>query len=80
MKAPDVYTAGNKPARMDPTHLRKIATTAHLLGGEHWLRFEYIGDVLIDSEIYTVITGIYNYIELVPLHIVSDPNKPEDRH
>ena len=21
-----------------------------------------------------------DYIELVPLHIVSDPNKPEDRH
>lgn len=80
MKAPDVYMAGNKPARMEPTHLRKIATTAHLLEGEHWLRFEFIGDIMINSEIYTVITGMYNYIELVPLHIVSDPNKPEDRH
>jgi hypothetical protein len=80
MKAPDVYTIANKPARMESTHLRKIITTTHLLEGEHWLRFEFIGDLSIYSEVYTVITGMFNYIELVPLHIISDPNKPEDRH
>ena len=80
MKAPDVYTIANKPARMESTHLRKIITTTHLLEGEHWLRFEFIGDLSIYSEVYTVITGMFNYIELVPLHIVSDPTKPEDRH
>ena len=60
--------------------MRKIITTAHLTEGENWLRFEYLEEIAISSEVSTAITGIYNYIELVPLHIVSDPSNPEDRH
>ena len=44
--------------------------------GEHWLRFRYIGELGIQEDY----TNTFDYIELVPLHIINDPTKPEDRH
>lgn len=84
MKAPDSYlfyseTKGsNVPARDCHTTARKIATTKHFTGdGEHWLRFRCISAF---THPQGSITNFLDYIEIVPLHIISDPLKPEDRH
>jgi hypothetical protein len=85
MKAPDVYNtnwgSGYMPARNQYLNMRKIATTQYLVEGEHWLRFrnlaEHVTPPLVESG-YGYI--FLDYIELVPLHIISDPLEPEDRH
>ena len=86
MKAPDSYLVtcsnGFAPARDNNKLVRRILTRLYLPEGEHWLRFRLIEHTAAPGEerenfIYTV---SFDYIELVPLHIVSDPTKPEDRH
>ena len=84
MKAPDTYNTHNYrpgyvdgPARDDYSSMRKIALIEHLVEGEHWLRFRHLREGNNHSKIAS---DIFDYIELVPLHIVSDPIKPEDRH
>ena len=78
MKAPDSYRAWNfdegiwEPARRFTYLLRRILTRQYLTSGEHWIRFKLLSDEIIQ--------GCFDYIELVPLHIVNDPTKPEDRH
>ena len=87
MKAPDTYITHNfipgyddGPARDDYCSMRKIVLTKHIVEGEHWIRFRYIGEENPNS-IYSGYNEFsFDYIELVPLHIVSDPIKPEDRH
>ena len=83
MKAPDsylvYYTNGIVPARNSNLTLRKIVTTSYLSEGEHWLRIRKIND-METGQSDLIATAGYDFIELVPLHIVSDPNKPEDRH
>ena len=84
MKAPDVYNSGWYQAKYMPARnssdMRKIATIQYLAEGEHWLRFRN----LVEHETLPGTTGttylILDYIEIVPLHIISDPTKPEDRH
>ncbi len=83
MKAPDVYNSwylDYMPARHNFRSMRKIATIQYLVEGEHWLRFRN----LVEHATMPGTTGsIYiflDYIEIVPLHIVSDPTRPEDRH
>ena len=77
MKAPDIFKVydGNdlQTARSSNSYLRKIVARRHLGNGNHWIRFKNVDDD----------TGIpfqLDYIELVPLHIISDPTRPEDRH
>ena len=84
MKAPDTYNTHNyRPgyvdgsARDDYSSMRKIALIEHLVEGEHWLRFRHLREGNNHSKIAS---DIFDYIELVPLHIVSDPLNPEDRH
>jgi hypothetical protein len=48
--------------------------------GEHWMRFRYIGEENLNSIFSGYHQHWFDYIELVPLHIVNDPTKPEDRH
>ena len=61
--------------------MRKIITTKYLSEGEHWLRFRNLAeDVFKLEDSYGVAYYDFNYIELVPLRIVSDPTRPEDRH
>ena len=73
MKAPDVFrTAYNASARDDASHFRRIVSTQYIGNGDHWIRFRNISDNKCTLEL--------DYIEVVPLHIVSDPTKPEDRH
>jgi hypothetical protein len=76
MKAPDAFKVWSDgkmvPARASTYHFRKIITKANLLEGEHWIRFR-----LLDE---TANKFRFDYIELVPLHIVNNPVIPEDRH
>ena len=84
MKAPDCYLSYNDvtmnyaPARECHEHMRKIATKKYLVEGEHWIRFRFVGE-LRDWGV-DCISNFLDYIEIVPLHIISDPTKPEDRH
>jgi hypothetical protein len=85
MKGPDCYMTNNYAtgkvnARMNCSQLRKIIHRQHLTESDHWLRFRYLG-VPKGEKNYAERTYLsVDYIELVPLHIVSDPAKPEDRH
>ncbi len=76
MKAPDCYYVytGNKKivARESARHTRCIVARQHWSEKEHWIRFRSVGDRLQAL--------LLDYIELVPLHIINDPTKPEDRH
>lgn len=73
MKAPDIFRVPNYPtARDNESYLRCIISTQYIGNGDHWIRFRNINDHKCTLEL--------DYIELVPLHIVSGPTKPEDRH
>ena len=85
MKAPDSYyiyiddkTGIRKTARSSYNYMRKIIHRQYIGKGEHWLRYRYIppkySENFFASDVYL------DYLEFVPLHIVSDPTKPEDRH
>jgi hypothetical protein len=82
MKAPDSYNTytptGYQDGRKNYMHLRKIINRKYLDNGEHWLRFRYLG--MPYNEGYKLYVLNVDYIEFVPLHIVSDPVNPEDRH
>ncbi len=86
MKAPDSYLVpsfnGLVPARDNNMLVRRILTRLYLPEGEHWLRFRLIEHTATPGEEQEnfITTVSFDYIELVPLHIVSDPSKPEDRH
>ena len=79
MKAPNCYygvSSGNKIiARHHNQHVRCIVTRQYFDDKEHWIRFRNVGNV----EHYTQSFDL-DYIEFVPLKVVSDPLKPEDRH
>ena len=85
MKAPDTYITHNfstgekAPARDDYSIMRKIILTEHIVEGGNWLRFKNIGEIS-DPLSSGYIGYWFDYIELVPLHIINDPTKPEDRH
>ena len=76
MKAPDCYyvhSDGEKiVARESARHTRCIVARQYWNEKEHWIRFRCVGDRLHAL--------LLDYIEIVPLHIISDPAKPEDRH
>ena len=76
MKAPDSFNlmTGEYTDRSIRGSLRRIVDRKYLSEGEHWIRFKNV------SENTNFNSFMFDYIELVPLHIVSDPNKPEDRH
>ena len=79
MKGPDSYNIYGKfemvPARTINNYFRRIIAKAHLTEGEHWIRLKLLSQ---GAEIKNVFS--LDYIELVPLHIINDPLKPEDRH
>ena len=53
--------------------MRKIITRKFFAPGRHTIRFRYIGE---SAHLNTS----FDYLEFVPLNIVNDPLKPEDRH
>ena len=72
MKLPDTYRMVDGTIARDASHhARRILTRKYLGEGDHWLRIKSV-DEMTEVDI--------DYIELVPLHIISDPLKPEDRH
>ena len=76
MKGPVSVTFKNLTAR-NSDHTRKIITRKYFGPGRHKIRFRYLGESTggLNSDYVH-----FDYIELVPLHIVNDPTKPEDRH
>ena len=78
MKGPDSFYTWNYnsgsilTSRNNHQTLRKIITKIHLTEGEHWIRFRNLNENCSYFD--------FDYIELVPLHIVNNPLKPEDRH
>ena len=69
---PDTYRMVDGTIARDASHhARRILTRKYLGPGDHWLRIKSV-DEMTEVDI--------DYIELVPLHIISDPLKPEDRH
>ena len=76
MKGPVSVTYKNLTAR-NSDHMRKIITRKYFGPGRHKIRFRYLGESTGDLNSDYV---HFDYIELVPLHIVNDPLKPEDRY
>ena len=76
MKAPDSYCniATQIPAREYEGLVRRIVDRRFLSNDNHWIRLRNVG-----GDNFMNYFDL-DYIELVPLHIVNDPNKPEDRH
>ena len=72
MKLPDTYNIGNDIARNCNVRVRRILTKKYFGAGDHWLRLKCVSDGHFEADI--------DFIEFVPLNIISDPNKPEDRH
>ena len=81
MKGPDAFygsnhrplgTSGPVSMRESYISLRKIICRIHLNEGEHWIRFRLLREGVNPFHL--------DYIELVPLSIINDPVKPEDRH
>ena len=73
MKAPLVFLNGQHvPARHWLGHIRKIITRKYLDADRHKIRFRLISDYPTSHYL--------DFLEFVPLHIVNDPLKPEDRH
>ena len=72
MKLPDTYKLYEKTARDVVTWARKILTRKYFGTGDHWLRIKSLNNDISSLSI--------DYIELVPLNIINDPTKPEDRH
>ena len=74
MKGPKSIQYGDtKTARDVPYFVRKIITKKYFDTARHTIRFRYVGPRV--GAIMHV-----DYLEFVPLHIISDPTKPEDRY
>ncbi|MBQ3121946.1 MAG: hypothetical protein IJC08_05025, partial [Bacteroidaceae bacterium] len=63
----DGYTARDKRYSM-----RKIITRKFFAPGRHTIRFRYVGERANEM--------LLDYLEFVPLNIINDPTKPEDRY
>ena len=71
MKAPVSFYFRELPARNYKYYIRKIITRKHFNTGKHKIRFRIVSNY--DSDLFL------DYIEFVPLKIINDPTKPEDR-
>ena len=71
MKAPVTFYFRELPARNSKNYIRKIITRKYFNRGKHKIRFRIVSNY--DSNMNL------DYIEFVPLHIINDPTKPEDR-
>jgi hypothetical protein len=74
MKGPaSVYYYTGIPCRDERRNVRRIVTRKYFSSGEHRIRLRYIG-------YFTDVYLYLDYLEFVPLHIINDPTKPEDRY
>ena len=75
MKGPkSIHYGDTKTARDVPYFVRKIITRKYFDAGRHTIRFRYVGPMSLNARMRV------DYLEFVPLHIISDPTKPEDRY
>ena len=75
MKGPkSICWDDTRTARDVPYFVRKIITKKYFDAGRHTIRFRYVGPMSLNACMYV------DYLEFVPLHIISDPTKPEDRY
>ena len=73
MKAPVSFIGiEKKPARDSKYYIRKIINKKMFYAGKHKIRFRIVSEY--DSNLSL------DYFEFVPLHIITDPTKPEDRY
>ena len=74
MKGPkSIHNSIDKSARDSYYYVRRIIARKYFDAGRHTIRFRYIppkNNLSMDVD----------YLEFVPLHIISDPTKPEDRY
>ena len=73
MKGPKSIHFCDKSARDSPYYIRRIIARKYFDAGRHTIRFRYVHPKDIESM-------DVDYLEFVPLHIISDPTKPEDRY
>ena len=74
MKGPmSVYNGYGIPCRNERYNIRKIITQKYFGSGKHKIRFRYIGR-------NTDPHFNFDFLEFVPLYIINDPTKPEDRY
>ena len=74
MKGPkSIHFSSDKSARDTPYYVRRIITRKYFDAGRHTIRFRYISPK-------NNLSMYVDYLEFVPLHIISDPTKPEDRY
>ena len=72
MKAPLIFNAPQgESARHYKNCIRRIITRHYFGSGRHKIRFRLLGQLSKEK--------IFDYLEFVPLHIIDDPLKPEDR-
>ena len=73
MKAPVSFLGiEKKPARDSKYHIRKIINKKMFYAGKHKIRFRIVSEYGSKLPL--------DYFEVVPLHIITDPTKPEDRY
>jgi hypothetical protein len=73
MKGPkSIHFSSDKSARDTPYYVRRIIARKYFDAGRHTIRFRYIEHRSLSMRV--------DYLEFVPLHIISDPTKPEDRY
>ncbi len=73
MKAPLVFNVNNGvAARYSKSNMRKIITQKYLDSAIHKIRFRLVSN--LNHNLFL------DYLEFVPLHIITDPTKPEDRY
>lgn len=70
---------GNKSMRASDLALRKIIGTFKITKGDHWLRFKNVKDTEKnkDNKYYEF---NQDYLEIVPVNIITNPAKPEDQY
>ena len=73
MKAPVIFNnAKGIPSRHNNSSIRRIIARNYFGSGRHKIRFRLLGELSKDVG--------FDYLEFVPLNIINDPLKPEDRH
>ena len=73
MKGPQsIVMSDEKTMRESEQPIRKIVGTYRLNKGDHWLRFKDVSDKESTKQFNQ------DFLELVPLSVISNPTKPED--
>lgn len=79
MRGPASLKLNEKNMRQSTACYRRIVSTETLNGtGNHKLRFKFVGKSIKSGS--SIRECSFDYLELVPKTVLSDPNKPEDKN